>query len=38
MGSLRLLVKRWDINNYNFNLKEEGQKLLKSLKLIISLK
>ena len=36
MGSLRLLVKRWDINKYNFDLKKEGQKLLDSLKLIIS--
>ncbi len=36
MGSLRLLVKRWDLNNYNFNLNEEGKKLINSLKLIIS--
>ncbi len=28
MGSLRLLVKRWDINNHNFSLKLEGKKLL----------
>lgn len=37
MGSLRLLVKRWDLNNYNFNLNEEGKKLIDSLKLIISI-
>ena len=36
MGSLRLLVKRWDLNNYNFNLKEEGEKLIDSIKLLIS--
>jgi AcrR family transcriptional regulator len=35
MGSLRLLVKRWELNNHNFNLKQEGKKLIKSLKLIV---
>lgn len=35
MGSLRLLVKRWDLNNQNFNLKQEGEKLINSIKLII---
>ncbi|MCK5825372.1 MAG: TetR/AcrR family transcriptional regulator [Ichthyobacteriaceae bacterium] len=34
MGSLRLLVKRWDMNKHNFNLKKEGSKLINSLKLI----
>ncbi|MCK5730742.1 MAG: TetR/AcrR family transcriptional regulator [Draconibacterium sp.] len=28
MGSFRLLVKRWDINNHNFNLSIEGKKLI----------
>ena len=28
MGSFRLLVKRWDINNHNFNLSAEGNKLI----------
>ncbi|MEN8225754.1 MAG: TetR/AcrR family transcriptional regulator C-terminal domain-containing protein [Bacteroidota bacterium] len=28
MGSLRLLVKRWDLNNHNFDLKTEGDKLI----------
>ena len=28
MGSLRLLVKKWDLNNHNFNLKTEGDKLI----------
>jgi AcrR family transcriptional regulator len=35
MGAIRLLVKRWDLNNHNFNLKEEGQNLIHSFKLII---
>jgi len=32
MGSLRLLVKRWELNNYNFDLKAEGLKLLQSFR------
>ena len=36
MGSLRLIVKRWDLNEYNFNLSKEGKKLIESIKLIIS--
>jgi len=36
MGSLRLLVKRWDLNQQDFNLKTEGGKLIKSLQIIIS--
>lgn len=35
MGSLRLMVKRWDLNEYNFNLNKEGKKLIESIKLII---
>ena len=35
LGSFRLFIKRWDLNNYNFNLKEEGTKLVNSFKLII---
>ncbi len=35
MGSLRLLVKRWELNNHNFNLAREGKKLLNSFKLIL---
>lgn len=35
LGSFRLLIKRWDLNNYNFNLKEEGTKLVNSFKLIL---
>ena len=35
MGSLRLLVKRWDLNNHNFNLKKEGKDLINSFKLIM---
>ncbi len=32
MGSLRLLVKRWDFNKQSFSLKLEGKKLLESFK------
>ena len=35
MGSLRLIVKRWDLNNHNFNLKKEGEELLLGLNKII---
>jgi len=35
MGSLRLLVKRWDLNNHNFNLNKEGSKLIKGLDKIL---
>lgn len=35
MGSLRLLVKRWDLNNHNFNLNNEGGKLIESLDKIL---
>ena len=28
MGSLRLLVKKWHLNNHNFNLNTEGDKLI----------
>ena len=35
MGSLRLLVKKWDLNDHNFNLNKEGVKLLAGLNKII---
>jgi len=35
MGSFRLLVKRRELNNHNFNLKQEEEKLINSLKLIV---
>jgi AcrR family transcriptional regulator len=35
MGSLRFLVKQWDIKERRKNLKQEGDQLLNSLKLII---
>ncbi len=38
MGSLRLLVKRWDLNNHNFDLEKEGQELINSFKLLIGQK
>ncbi|NOR86489.1 MAG: TetR family transcriptional regulator [Bacteroidales bacterium] len=28
MGSLRLIVKRWDLNNFSFDLKKEGKELM----------
>jgi hypothetical protein len=36
MGSLRLMVKRWDLNKHNFSLQDEGTKLLKAIKTLIS--
>ena len=38
MGSLRLLVKRWDLNDHNFSLSKEGSKLLSGLAKIIECK
>ena len=35
MGSLRLLVKRWDMNNHNFDLNNEGGKLIQGLEKIL---
>jgi len=35
MGSLRLLVKRWDLNSHNFDLNKEGSKLIKGLEKIL---
>jgi AcrR family transcriptional regulator len=35
MGSLRLLVKKWDLNDHNFNLKTEGDKLTVALTQIL---
>ncbi len=35
MGAFRLLVKRWDMNSHETNLKTEGEKLIKSFKLFI---
>ncbi len=37
MGSFRLLVKKWDLNDHNFNLKEEGKNLLEILNRIMKL-
>jgi len=36
MGSLRLLVKRWDLGNHQFSLKDAGAELMFSLKKIIA--
>jgi len=35
MGSLRLLVKKWESSGYAFDLKKEGDKLFSSIKLMI---
>ncbi len=35
MGSLRLLVKKWDLNNHNFSLSAEGKKLIAVLSKIL---
>jgi AcrR family transcriptional regulator len=36
MGALRLLVKRWNLNEHNFDLNKEGKTLLDSIQLIIA--
>ena len=35
MGSMRLLVKKWEISSYSFNLKREGKKLFTTIKTIV---
>ena len=36
MGSLRLLVKRWDLNKHNFDLEEESNKLIDSIRILLT--
>ncbi len=36
MGSLRLIVKKWELNGYSFDLKKEGDKLFNSVRKMIS--
>jgi len=36
MGSLRLLVKRWDLNNYKSNLKSDGKNIILGLQKILN--
>jgi AcrR family transcriptional regulator len=36
IGSLRFMVKQWDLKNQYENLNEEGQKLIEGLKLIVT--
>ena len=36
IGSLRFIVKQWDLKNQHENLNEEGQKLIEGLKLILT--
>jgi len=35
MGSLRLIVKKWELSGYDFDLRKEGNKLYNSIKLMI---
>ncbi len=35
MGALRLLVKNWSLSSYNFDLRKEGNKLIRSLEAIL---
>ncbi|MCW0482278.1 TetR/AcrR family transcriptional regulator [Gaoshiqia sediminis] len=35
MGALRLFVKKWQISGFTFDLQDEGNKLIQSVKLII---
>lgn len=36
MGSLRFMVKQWELKNQDKNLKEESKKIIQSIKLLIS--
>jgi AcrR family transcriptional regulator len=36
MGSLRMLVKRWDLSNHSFNLEIEGKKLIAGLNKVLA--
>lgn len=36
MGSFRLLVKKWDFNNHDFYLSDEGKNLIEALNKILS--
>lgn len=38
MGALRLFVKKWQLTKFTFDLQKEGNKLIQSVKLIISKK
>ncbi len=37
MGSLRLIIKKWTLSNYSFDLKKKGEKLWESLNTILSI-
>lgn len=38
MGSLRLLVKRWQMSNFGFDLKQEGDALFETLNQLVNVK
>ncbi len=37
MGSLRLIIKKWKKSEYSFNLRKDGEKLWKSINILISI-
>lgn len=37
LGSLRLLVKKWELSNFSFNLKNEGKNLFNNIKILLHL-
>ncbi len=37
MGSLRLIIKKWTLSNYSFDLKKDGEKLWEALNTILSI-
>lgn len=36
MGSFRILVKKWELSSYSFNLEKEGTELFNSIKMMLS--
>ena len=36
MGGIRLMVKNWSLNDYDFDIKDEGDKLMKTIEVLIS--
>lgn len=36
MGTLRMLVKKWQMSNNSFNLIEEGESIIKSMRIIVT--
>ena len=38
MGSLRLIIKKWTLSNYNFDIKDSGKELWQSVIKILSIR